>query len=442
VDTINTYNVVTFGCKVNTYDSGLIQKNMNGAGWTESQVTPHIIILNTCAVTASATKEAVKDIRRIKLKNPNCQLVVTGCSAQVDTDKFSELESVDLIVANSHKDQLSELIRLKINGQLKEKVIKSNIFKVDELGEGGGQESLHTRSFLKIQDGCNSFCSFCIIPFARGKSRSISFDSITEKVNELHDRGVLEVVISGIHIGDYFDSSRPGGKNNLDHLMGHLLKNTKMHRFRISSLEPIELSDPLLELYKDTRLCKHFHMSVQSVNSKVLRDMKRKYDSNAVLSCLEKINKHLDNPFVGMDVIVGFPGESDSDFLDTYNKLKNSAWTKLHVFPYSERIGTYATRLGPQLKNEVKKWRSKELRTLSNDRLESEARRQIGKTHQVLMLNSSAHKKYENYQQGLSRNYWPIQLPFIGGKDGREFSARVTKVEMRYNRPQLFGEWV
>ena len=298
----NDYQIHSFGCKVNNYDAGMIQKNMNGFGFsTDSNSKVHV--LNTCAVTAEATKEAAKLAQKIKRNNPDSVVVVTGCSAQVDTEVFQNLECVDLVVANSHKGMLPNLIKQYLNGDLDEKIFKSNIFKKEDLEEGGGLEETRTRSFLKIQDGCNSFCTYCVIPFARGKSRSISIQNLVNRINSLYELGKQEVVLTGIHIGDYEDESVNG---KLEDLIESVLLNTKMPRIRLTSLEPVELSDRLIELYQDERMCKHFHMSIQSAQDSVLAAMKRKYTQKDVINSLNKIEDKVKNAFVGMDVIAGF----------------------------------------------------------------------------------------------------------------------------------------
>lgn len=208
------YQVHTFGCKVNTYDAGLIQKNLNAGGFApvvSGEKNARIHVLNTCAVTAEATKEAVRYIRRLKVKDPFCTVVVTGCAAQVDTGSFENLPGADLVVANSHKSSLPDLLNRHFRGELEQKVFKSNIFKKEDLEAGGGIEKSHTRAFLKVQDGCNSFCTYCIIPYARGKSRSIGVADLVHRVNELYNDGAREVVLTGVHIGDYEDEV--GGKS-------------------------------------------------------------------------------------------------------------------------------------------------------------------------------------------------------------------------------------
>jgi len=404
--------VHTFGCKVNTYDTGLIQKNLSTHGFQlvekniserkQSHQTP-IHVLNTCAVTAEATSQAVRLIRKIKSQDPLATVVVTGCAAQVDTGSFENLPGANLVVANSHKGMLPQLLDQYFKGDLKQKVFKSNIFKKEDLEMGGGEESHHTRNFLKIQDGCNSFCTFCIIPYARGKSRSIPILQLVQKINQLVDEGAQEVVLTGVHIGDYEDMTmnRP---YLLEDLIEAILKKTKIPRLRLSSLEPIELSDRLLDLFSDDRLCPHFHMSIQSADSEVLQQMKRKYSEQDVRSCFERIREKLPNSFIGLDVIAGFPTETDEQFENTYRVLSESPWTRMHVFPYSERQGTRAAQL-PQLHTMVRKERASLLRQLSLHRLQSEALRQVGTEKKALILN-----KWNTDQQGLTRDYWSVDL--------------------------------
>jgi threonylcarbamoyladenosine tRNA methylthiotransferase MtaB len=394
----------TFGCKVNTYDTGLIEKNLLASGVTlQEGLNQKIHILNSCAVTQEATKEAVKLVKRLRREDPQALVVVTGCAAQVDTKSF-EGERPDLLVANSHKSQLPELLNKLITNQLgsdlESRFFRSNIFKKEDLEMGGGKESEHTRSFLKIQDGCNSFCSFCIIPYARGKSRSISITDLCNRVIELYEEGFREVVLTGVHIGDFEDQTR-----GLDDLVEALLVRTPMPRFRLSSLEPIEISDRLLELYQDDRMCPHFHMSIQSANTDVLSDMKRKYGQQEVISMLTKIRDRLPNSFVGMDVIAGFPTESFEKFEDTYLCLADLPWSRLHVFPYSERPGTRAAELMQPVAYSERKNRASRLRDLSADRYRSWGQRQVGQMQKALLL-----KKPTLRSDGLTREYCNIKL--------------------------------
>lgn len=391
-----SFKIHTYGCKVNTYDSGLLEQRLKKSGFTLSIEEPRVHILNTCAVTKEATREAVRTARKIKAKDPLALVVVTGCAAQVDTEEFTHVPGVDLVVANSHKGDLENLIARYYRGELRERVHKSNIFKKEDLEPGGGLESGHTRSFLKIQDGCNSFCTFCVIPFARGKSRSLTIDQIVSRVTELIHSGVREIVFTGVHIADYRD-----GEKVLEDLVEAVLLRTKLERLRLSSLEPGEVSARLRGLFQDPRLCRHFHMSIQSANSKVLKDMKRTYDAQAVEDSLNQIHAEVSGSYVGMDVIAGFPGETEDEFLDSYERLMRLPWTRLHVFPYSARPGTFAARRTDPVADFHIRKRAQMLRELSEHRLMGEAQRQVGKIKRALVLRD---------QTLLSRDFWSIQF--------------------------------
>ncbi len=381
-----------------------------------------IHVLNTCAVTAEATKEAVRTIRRIKSKEPLSTIVVTGCAAQVDTGAFENLPGADLVVANSHKMKIPEILDDFFKGKIKSNIFKSNIFHKEDLESGGGTDTFHSRSFLKIQDGCNSFCTFCIIPYARGKSRSLPIQSLVNRVNELYVRGYREVVLTGVHIGDYEDVVA-GQKKSLEDLVETLLLKTKAPRFRLTSLEPIELTERLLELFSDERLCGHFHMSIQSANSVVLRDMKRKYSQAEVRDAFERIYKKIPNAFVGMDVIAGFPTETHEHFEDTHELLRNTPWTRMHVFPYSERPGTKALSFEQTVPWQERLIRASRLRELSSQRHLESAMKQVGTIKRVITLNDK-----KNKLKGLSRDFWNISLDSIpeSSSQDKELLVKIT----------------
>lgn len=434
-----SFDVKTFGCKVNTYDAGLLQKRLIKAGFFSESREPSIHIVNTCAVTHEATKEAMKHIRRIKAKNPFSTVVVTGCAAQVDGKYLDNLPGADLIIANSHKGELESILTNYLKGDRSQKVFRSNIFRNEKLGEGGGEELGHTRSFLKIQDGCNSFCTFCIIPYARGKSRSLSVPYLVNKINELYEQGVREVVLTGVHIGDYVDEETQTGPYKLEDMLAIVLEQTSMPRLRLTSLEPIELNEKLMALFKNPRLCPHFHMSIQSAHTRVLKDMKRKYTAEQVQDSLRWIATDIPHAFVGMDVIVGFPGESDEDFRETYNRLAQSPWTRIHVFPYSERSGTRAALSEESVPQEIRKLRARCLRELSLERYKEKALEQVGDVKRVLLLKSK-----NQGMRGLSRDYWPIEFinnNFEDSQLGTEVSVKITGVDISQPKEgPLFGE--
>lgn len=421
----------TFGCKVNTYDTGLMQKKLVS---TESNKQVHVV--NTCAVTQEATQQAVALVKKLKKQHPESHVVVTGCAAQVDAGYFEPLHEVDLIVANSHKHQLKEIIEQAIASKDTPKLFRSNIFKKEDLGQGGGLEKEHTRSFFKIQDGCNSFCTFCIIPYARGLSRSLSVTEIVAGIGLLEKNNVAEVVLTGVHIGDYFDDST-GSK--LENLIEKILESTSTIRIRLGSLEPIELNNQLLTLFENSRLCQHFHLSIQSANSRVLRDMKRHYTTADIVNSLTTLNQRFPMAFVGMDVIAGFPTETDAEFEDTYTTLASVPWTRLHVFPYSERSGTVAATMDP-VALDIRKKRAKKLRDLSWSRVIEKAKLQIGTVKRGLVLSQG---------KALSDDYWTIEIENIdksvlSGWSGELVTLKITDTVPRQIQQEVWlkAEWV
>ena len=424
------FSIHTYGCKVNTYDTGLLQKRLESVGHRAvandvkgeeplasfglGARVPRIHILNTCAVTAEASKEAAKLVRRLKSKDPFSTVIVTGCGAQVDGEVFDNLQGADLVVANSHKGQLEHLLDSYFKGSLEGRVFRSNIFRKDDLEAGGGHEHGHTRAFLKIQDGCNSFCTYCVIPFARGKSRSIPVADLIKRINELASQGAREVVLTGVHIGDYEDKVG-GRKLELHDLVAEVLAKTEIPRIRLSSLEPVELTPELLALYKNEKMCPHFHMSIQSANTRVLAGMRRKYTAEDVENALNAIAREVPGAYVGMDVIAGFPGETEEEFADTYERLARLPWTRIHVFPYSERPGTKAAAFENPVPRDLRALRSARLRELSTERLKSQAKGQVGRSTQALLL-----KAMGSGAEALTRDYWPVRLV---GEDNGALSA-------------------
>ena len=371
---MKSFHVKTFGCKVNHHDSSLLRARLKEAGFPEGR---DIALINTCAVTEEAGREALRQIKKLKQTNPKRLVVVTGCGAQVDTSLYDGSKDVDLIVANSHKGDLPQILKQYLRGKT-ERVFKSGIFKKEGVYSGTFQRDPdRTRVFLKIQDGCDSFCSFCIIPFARGKSQSIPLGHLVESVKGFVDSDVEEVVLTGVHIGDYSD-----GKNRLEDLVWAILNQTSLQRLRLTSLEPVELTEKLLECYEDFRMCLHFHFSIQSASSPVLKAMRRKYGRKDVERALSLIQKRVPGAFVGMDVIAGFPDETDPFFEETYTVLRNNPWTQMHVFPYSPRRKMSRVLNG---QSTVLR-RAALLRHLSQTRYEREMKKQVGACKRVLLF--------------------------------------------------------
>lgn len=389
----NISQIITYGCKVNTFDTALIETEL-------SQIQadlPPLYILNTCAVTSEATQEALKKAKQ--LKKAGHIVIVTGCGAQVDTEYFEPY--ADLIIANSEKSQFTQIIKNYLRGNALDKTFKSPIFKNNQIPLGLGKSIHKTRAFLRIQDGCNQFCSYCVIPFARGKSRSVPASTLVDHIKQLVALGVKEVVLTGVHIADYKDQTI-----KLEKLIEIILQQTQIDRIRLTSLEPQEVTSNLLELYKNqARLCPHFHLSIQSGSKKILKLMRRRYEPQAIHEAILRIKSLLPKAFIGIDMIVGFPGESEFEFEESHELLNQLEWTKLHVFPYSERPGTRALKLSSPIEKSVRKKRSQILRDLSKDRVFKQAQKEIGTKHLVLGLKNDIHNKH----QGISRSFWSVK---------------------------------
>ncbi len=422
----------TYGCKVNTFDTGVLEERLSDLKLADQEI--HII--NSCAVTQEAISTAVKQIRRLKGEKKSC-IVVTGCGAQVDTKIFEDLKEVDLIVANSHKEDLATILRDHLMRPQSTRVFKANIFEEKSMAGGLGHQLQKTRAFLKVQDGCNQFCSYCIVPFARGKSRSLPLSEVISLTNEILSSGKNEVILTGVHLADYHD-----GRHDFEDLVEELLNQTSLPRLRLSSLEPQEISPRLLDLMKrDDRLCRHFHLSIQSGCNLILKSMRRKYKAEKIMETLGEIKSSFPEAYVGMDMITGFPGETQDSFETTYRLLADHPWTRLHVFPYSERQGTLATKLPSSVALSSRRSRAKILRQLSDERMKSEAIQEIGSIHKVLLLKGNSHGA-----SGLSRTYWPVSIRGLDQKSrhfGQECEVRIDQVipsPFGKGEPVLAGE--
>lgn len=413
--------IKTFGCKLNYYDSLVIEKQLK-----DLPPSKNIIVLNSCAVTAQAGKDIRKEATKIKSSQPDSLIVLTGCGAQVETQLYEKTKSIDLIVGNSDRKNIKQIVTNFLLDKTK-RVFTSNIFKTSEVySDFVSSDPKRTRAFLKIQDGCDSFCTFCIIPFARGKSKSIPAEFLIKSIQKLEEEGTQEVVLTGVHIGDYEDN-----KKKLDDLLMLLLEQTSIPRIRLSSLEPIEITDKLMDCYKNERVCPHFHISLQSTNSSILKSMKRNYNQKNVIEVFQKINHILPEAFIGLDVIVGFPSESKKDFEDSCRLLMDHPWTNIHVFPYSPRTGTYAEKKYQPLPQKEVNQRADTLRKISQTRYNSHIQKQKGTRKKVLLFKT-------NNEHGISRDYWKIKLPPSLRKGEHEVLIHGTN----QNSGWLMGDWL
>lgn len=389
--------IKTLGCKVNAYESELITENFKTAGYeiVNNNIDASVIIINTCTVTNQADAKSRKIIRQARRDNSDAIIVVCGCSAEHHKDKLFDLD-IDILIGNKDKSFIVALVEeYKKN---KEKIskfydLRNTTFEDMKINNFEGK----TRGFVKIQDGCNNFCSYCIIPFMRGGIRSKDIDVAVDEINCLANNGYQEIVLTGIHTGSYGD----GCDFDLVDLIREISKNDNLKRIRISSIEITELNEKFMEELKvNLKLCDHMHVPIQSGANQVLKNMNRKYNIDEYKNKIDELRSIRENINITTDLIVGFPEETDNDHLETINNLKDIGFSKIHTFPYSMRSGTKASIM-KQVNDTVKKNRVDEVLRLS-DELESKYYQKfIGKSLEVLV---------EDGKSGYTSNYIKVNL--------------------------------
>jgi threonylcarbamoyladenosine tRNA methylthiotransferase MtaB len=453
---MNSYVVKTLGCKANLYDSQLIEAELQKRGWrpVSEGENPGLCIVNSCTVTDEADRQSRKTASRLSRDNPSARVVVTGCAAEVDPERLAKSKGIHYVIGNRNKPELISMILNKIaeGGELPaegvllgkaegySEMLSRHPIDRDWYGEEGfvtppvqlAGHSDKTRAFLKLQEGCNSFCTYCIIPYGRGPSRSLRPREVITQIRELVRQGIREVVITGTNIGDYGMDWSPEGTAvglPLVELFKMILDETELERLRVSSLDPVEITLALMDLMRtNPRFCAHFHVSLQSAHSRTLRMMKRKYGSGEVKKCLESIAQIPGEVFVGMDVITGFPGETDEEFEQGCALLESLPWSRLHVFPYSERAGTPATRLPGVVPQDIRVVRARKLSKLSMRRLEETYRKvlEAGKPLDGVLLE----REGAEWVSGYTANYIRVLLPLGEASKMRNQIVRVMPHEI------------
>src|SRR5262245_51842177 len=373
-----TFHITNFGCRASQSEGASIHEELTAAEAVaaKSPYDADVVIVNSCTVTAEADRDVRQTIRRIASRNPQAQIIVTGCYAQRAPEELAVLPQVRYVVGNSHKPLVPELVLNTSIGHAE--IFCSDIFLERELkpashvGSGG-----RTRAVVKVQDGCNANCSFCIIPSVRGRSRSIELEAALDELRHLVERGYKEVVLSGIHLGTYGrDLSR---KTTFHELILRALEIQGLERLRLSSIEPLEVVPEIIELVAtDPRMAHHFHIPLQSGSARILRAMYRPYTPQFYSELVSRIRDRVPDAAIGADVMVGFPGETDDDFSMTYRFIEESPLTYLHVFPYSLRPGTVAAELSSHVPEHVSRFRAKALRTLAAQKNEAFRHAMIG----------------------------------------------------------------
>jgi threonylcarbamoyladenosine tRNA methylthiotransferase MtaB len=395
----------TLGCKVNYAETAQLINKFEELGYqiTEFGEESDIIIINTCSVTNNADVEARKIIRRAKRNSPNAFLGVMGCYAQLKPQEVAQIEGVDGVFGQREKFRIPSIIHNYLNGEK----TQVNVSCIEDLPFETAlttDNELRTRAFLKIQDGCNYFCSFCTIPYARGRSRSIDFSLLPKQFEKIVQSGYKEVVISGINLGDYKSKN---GENFIDVVRLISQLNYDL-RVRISSIEPNLLNDDIIDIVANSpNFCKHFHIPLQSGSAEILRKMKRRYKPDYYYNLIDKINKKIPNCGIGIDVIVGFPGETEEKFMETYEFLEKLSFSYLHVFTYSERDNTPAIKYPNPVPINERKKRTNILRNLSLTKKKQFYKKQIGNT---LVVIPETYDNSNNTWKSWSDNYVRVKF--------------------------------
>jgi len=400
--------LTTLGCKVNQYELAALAEDLQQKDYflVPFNSFADVYIINTCTVTAFSDFQARQLIRRAHRANPQAKIIVTGCYAQIAAANIATIEGVTLVVGNDQKNTIPELLQSDSTETCR--ILAGDIFQQKEFRSMPLSRFIgRTRAFLKIQDGCNSFCSYCIVPFARGKSRSMPEHEVLNAVANFSGQGYREIVITGIHLGAYGHDLNPPA--NLADMIHQIIDQTVNIRIRLSSIEPGEITDDLLHLFnKKDIICPHLHIPLQSGNDKILKLMKRDYDAAFYRKLIEKIAATVNDVAIGVDVMVGFPAEGEEEFNSTLGLLQDLPVAYLHVFPYSERPQTLAQKIQPKVTESVKKQRAAILRSLGAKKREEFTLRFLGKDLQVLV--EKIKDKKTGLMKGFSQNYLPVLI--------------------------------
>jgi threonylcarbamoyladenosine tRNA methylthiotransferase MtaB len=451
---MTTFYIEQFGCRATQADGAAIERQLRERGClaTTDSGAADVVVVNTCTVTAAADSQARDAIRKIHARNPAARVIVTGCYAQRAPEELAALPGVTWVVGNSHKPQIPELAAGLMQGRLPSSAATGTFIPAETLlsidssendpSENGalsrvsapakiltgdvfaqttflaapvlGGEGNHTRPTLKIQDGCNSRCSYCVIPFVRGKSRSLPPNEVIAEIRSLSDSGYREIVLSGINLGTYGRDFAP--RVEFDDLLRRILDETPIERMRISSIEPLDVTQDLIALFASTpRIAQHFHMPLQSASDRILAAMHRWYRSEHYARRVELIREHLPHAAIGADVIAGFPGETEDDHAATMAFIERLPFTYLHVFSFSKRPGTRAAAMPNEVPALTVRRRARELRVLGERKAAAFHRTQVDRTLEVLTLRHTplaarTPVKNPSWTPAISSNYLQVRL--------------------------------
>jgi threonylcarbamoyladenosine tRNA methylthiotransferase MtaB len=402
---VEKFFVQNFGCRATQADGAALESLLSAKGLEAAAERIHadLVVLNTCTVTSAADDDVRQTVRRVHRENPCARILVTGCYAQRAPEELAAMPGVEWVVGNSHKTQIADLVG---SAPYHGNILVGDIFAQHEFLSAPVEDAAgdRTRPNLKIQDGCNNRCSFCIIPFVRGRSRSAPAGQVVEQVRNL-SRRYREVVLSGINLGRW--GREPGSNMRLAGLLRRLLEETEIERLRLSSVEPMDFSDDLLGLMAASpRIARHVHAPLQTGSDRILRRMHRKYRPRHYADRISQARRLMPDCAVGADVLVGFPGETEADFEESRRFIEGLPFTYLHVFTYSERPGTPAAEMPEPVPMPVRKERNRILRELAASKNLAFRRAMLGRTLSVVTLNATLHES----GKALSGNYLRVDL--------------------------------
>ena len=414
----------SLGCKVNQYETNAMAQKFvaNGYEIVEFDEYADVYIVNTCTVTNIADRKSRQMLRRAKEINKDATLVACGCYAQVAKEELKKIPEIDLIIGNNEKNDIISIIENHIAQKGTEDIVSDVMYKLDYVELGTTTYTEKTRAVIKIQDGCDRFCSYCLIPYARGHIRSRKIENVIEEIKKVVEEGINEVVITGIHIASYGRDFK-GENIGLIDLLEEINKIKGLHRIRLGSIEPTIITEEFVKrLSKLDKICDHFHLSLQSGCTETLKRMNRRYTTEEFKEVTKRLRTKFPNAALTTDIIVGFPGETEEEFNMTYEFLKEIAFYKMHVFKYSQRKGTKAAVMPNQIDGKVKEERSKKLIELSNENEYNYNKKYIGREVEVLF-----EEREGEYLKGHTTNY--IVVKHKTDKD--DLINKIAKVRVR-----------
>ena len=402
----NSFNIITLGCKVNQYESEAVEELFLQKGYEKANENADIYVINTCTVTNMSDRKSRQMISRARRDNPEAVVAVMGCYSQVKPEEVAAIEGVDIVLGSRNKENVVELCEdvLQNKGAIDKIIAPSETKSFEELQISNQTEM--TRAYLKIQDGCNMYCSYCLIPYARGNIVSRDIPSIVEETKRLAKNNFKEIVLTGIHVSSYGKDFDDG--SSLIDVIEAVAKVDGIERIRLSSMEPRHISIEFLERMKATgKACDHFHLSLQSGSDDVLKAMNRKYDRALYKEKVEEIRQVFPNAGITTDIIVGFPGETEENHKQTMDFVNDIKFSKTHLFKFSPREGTRAAKMGDQINGNIKKDRLHDLEKIEESNREEFLEKQIGKVLSVLVESKS---DLEGYSGGYSTNYLKVNV--------------------------------